>query len=84
MDIANTDHSMNTTRSIKRIKNAERKRRRETPVELAIDPNRWSSAVRSWIVEFQERDRDESLPVFDSLFEDASSPSSPDVKSGSG
>jgi hypothetical protein len=26
--------------------------------------------VRSWIVDFQERDRSETLPAFDSLFKD--------------
>jgi hypothetical protein len=67
---------MNPARSIKRIKSAERKKGLEMPVELAVNPNRWSTAVRSWIVEFQERDRDESLPAFESLFKDASSPSS--------
>ena len=75
-------HRMKPARLIKRIKHAERKKGREIPVELAINPKRWSSAVRSWIVEFQERERDESLPAFDSLFEDASSPSSPGAKSG--
>jgi len=33
------------------------------------DPNRWSTAVRSWVSEFQQQ-RDE-LPAFDSLFKDA-------------
>jgi hypothetical protein len=37
----------------------------------AARPNRWSTAVRSWVVEFQQRDRNESLPAFDSLFKDA-------------
>jgi hypothetical protein len=27
--------------------------------------------VRSWVVEFQERDQTELLPAFDSLFKDA-------------
>jgi len=64
---------MKAVRSIKLIKNAERKdRRRETTVEPAIDPNKWSSSVRSCIVESQGRDRSESLPAFDSLFKDAS------------
>jgi hypothetical protein len=72
MDMPNKGHGMNIVRSIKLIKKAARKHLgRESAVELAINPNRWSSAVRSWIVEFQERDGDESLPAFDSLFKDA-------------
>lgn len=68
---------MNTARSIRLIKNAARKHLgREIAVELGVNPNRWSGAVRSWIVEFQERDRDESLPAFDRLFKDASPSSS--------
>lgn len=68
---------MNTGRSIRLIKNAARKHLgREIAVELGVNPNRWSGAVRSWIVEFQERDGDESLPAFDSLFKHAS-PSGP-------
>jgi hypothetical protein len=74
---------MNIARSIKLIKNAERKHQeRRIPVQLAIDPNRWSGAVRSWVVEFQERDRSESLPAFDSLFKDAPPSLSPGAKSG--
>jgi len=38
--------------------------------KLAIGPGRWSTVVRSWVVEFQERDRNETLPAFDSLFKD--------------
>jgi hypothetical protein len=71
-------------RSIKRIKKAERKQqKRKSGVAPDIDPNRWSTAVRSWVVELQERDRSESLPAFDSLFKDASSPSTPGAKSDS-
>jgi hypothetical protein len=74
---------MNTVRSIKLIKNADRKHRRvQIAVELAVHPNRWSTAVRSWVVEFQERERNESLPAFDSLFKDAPAPSSPGAESG--
>ena len=46
-------------------------------VESATNPNRWSTAVRSWVVEFKERDRSESLPAFDNLFKDALSESAP-------
>jgi hypothetical protein len=63
---------MNTTRAVKVIKNGERKEPNiQAEVESAAGPNRWSTAVRSWVVEFQERDRSESLPAFDSLFKDA-------------
>jgi hypothetical protein len=63
---------MNTTRAVKLIKNGERKGPEiQAAVESAVDPNRWSKSVRSWVVEFQERDRGESLPAFDSLFKDA-------------
>jgi hypothetical protein len=63
---------MNTTRAVKLIKNGERKGPEiQAAVESSVDPNRWSKSVRSWVVEFQERDRGESLPAFDSLFKDA-------------
>lgn len=64
---------MNTTRTVKVIKNGERKDPDiQAEVEPAAGPNRWSTAVRSWVVEYQERDRSgESLPVFDGLFKDA-------------
>ena len=57
-------------RSIKLIKRHERVSRRPALVKLTAGPNRWSTAVRSWIVEFQERDRTETLPAFDNLFKD--------------
>ena len=63
--------SMNTKRSVKLIKRHERvPRQRRSTIKLAAGPNRWSTAVRSWVVEFQERDRGETLPAFDSLFKD--------------
>jgi len=61
---------MNTKRSVKLIKRHERVPQRRAMVELAVGPNRWTTAVRSWVVEFQERNRGESLPAFDSLFKD--------------
>jgi hypothetical protein len=61
---------MNTMRSVKLIKRHERVPRRGATVKLAASPNRWSTAVRSWVVEFQDRDRSEALPTFDSLFND--------------
>ena len=68
---------------IRLIKRHERVARRPARVKIAAEPNRWSTAVRSWVVEFQERDRDEHLPGFDSLFTDALQPSGPGPKSGS-
>jgi len=60
---------MNMKRSVKLIKRDERvPRQRRAMVELTVGPNTWSTAVRSWVVEFQERDHTESLPAFDSLF----------------
>jgi len=62
---------MNNIRSVKLIKRHERiPRQRRATVKLATGPNRWSTAVRSWVVEFQQHDRSESLPAFDSLFND--------------
>jgi hypothetical protein len=36
--------------------------------EFAAGPNKWSRAVLSWVSEFQQHRRPESLPAFDSLF----------------
>ena len=65
---------MNTKPGIRLIKNGEPKAG-ETPTEAepAIDPNQWSTAVRSWVVEFQQNRQTESLPAFDSLFKDSTS-----------
>lgn len=63
---------MNNPRSIKLIKKAERKDRGiPIAVELPVGPKKWSTAVRSWVVEFQGRDQSpdlSALPTFDSLF----------------
>jgi hypothetical protein len=67
---------MKTKRPVKLIKRRERVPRGAAMVELPLGPNRWSTAVRSWVVEFQGRDRMESRPAFDSLFKDA--PSQPE------
>jgi hypothetical protein len=61
---------MNTKRPVKLIKRKERAPRRGASVKPAVGPNKWSKSVRSWVVESQERDRTESLPTFDSLFND--------------
>ena len=63
---------MITKSSVKLIK----KEKREAPevqaeIEFAVEPNRWATAVRSWVTEFQQHRRGESLPAFDSLFKDA-------------
>jgi len=62
---------MKTKRPVKLIKRHERVPQGAAMVELPLGPNRWSTAVRSWVVEFQGRDRSESMPAFDSLFKDA-------------
>lgn len=61
---------MNTKSLIKLIKKAER----ESPEvrsksEFGDDRNRWSRAVRSWVREFQQDARADSLPAFDRLFQ---------------
>lgn len=60
---------MSTEPSIKLIKKKERKGPEpQTEVKRAVDANRWSKAVQSWVSEFQEQRRDESLPAFHRLF----------------
>ena len=61
---------MNASRSVKLIKGGQRKSARIQLSAAPSGPNRWSTAVRSWVVEFQERDRNETLPAFNSLFKD--------------
>lgn len=39
--------------------------------EALVDPREWSTAVKSWVREFKQDRRDESLEAFDSLFEDS-------------
>ena len=63
---------MATKSPVKLIK----KEKREAPevqaeIEFAVEPNRWATAVRSWVTEFQQHRRGQSLPAFDSLFKDA-------------
>jgi hypothetical protein len=63
---------MNTTRSVKLVKGGERKVSEiQAEVESVVDPNRWTRAVRSWVVEFEQHPRGESLPAFDSVFKNA-------------
>lgn len=63
--------AINTKPLVKLIKKTERQAP-EIQAEIESDgPNRWSTAVRSWVSEFQEDQRDETLPAFGSLFKDA-------------
>ena len=63
---------MSTQRAIKIIKEQERNVPEVTPTDdPAEDPKGWSTAVGSWVVEFKQQRRVESLPGFDSLFKDA-------------
>ena len=65
---------MNKKRSVKLIKNGERKNPRiQAELESAVDPNRWSKAVRGWVGEFQQQQRGETLPAFNSLFKEEES-----------
>jgi hypothetical protein len=65
---------MATRGSVKLIKKRERRLlQARARVKSAVGPNRWTTAVRSWVVEFQNRDRDETLPAFDSLFKETQS-----------
>src|SRR5450432_4447197 len=53
---------MNTKPLIKLIKKAERRPLRPNPRSTSVDgPNRWSTAVHSWVNEFQ-RDRPRRIP----------------------
>jgi hypothetical protein len=40
----------------------------QAEVEFSDNPNIWSTAVESWVSEFQQHRHGESLPAFDSLF----------------
>lgn len=64
---------MNPKRAVKVIKSGDRKDPAvPAEVESPAGPNKWSTSVRSWVTEFQERDRsEEATPAFDSLFKDA-------------
>jgi hypothetical protein len=39
--------------------------------EVSADPKEWSTAVKSWVKEFQEDRLEGSLAGFDSLFSDS-------------
>jgi len=42
-------------------------------LEASTDPKEWSTAVKSWVKEFQKGQRDGSTEAFDSLFSDSTS-----------
>jgi len=69
--------------TVRVIKNGKHKDPAIQDVESLPSTSGWSTEVRSWVVEFQERDRSELLPAFDSLFKDETPSSSPGAKSGS-
>jgi len=39
--------------------------------EVTADPKEWSTAVKSWVTEFQKDRQDESAEAFNSLFIDS-------------
>jgi hypothetical protein len=39
--------------------------------EASADPKEWSTAVKSWVKEFQKERRDGLLGAFDNLFSDS-------------
>ena len=63
---------MNAKPVVRVIRHKERKVTGiQAQVESAASPNRWSAAVKSWVIEFRQSDRTNPLPAFDSLFKDA-------------
>jgi hypothetical protein len=66
------NQKMKTKAPVKIIKKRDRALlRARARVKSGVAPNGSSKSVRAWVVEFQSRDRDESLPAFDSLFKEA-------------
>lgn len=68
--ITNEDRGMNVKRAVKIIKNGKRDVVPKIPshVGSAGGPNRLSTAVKSWVLEFKKHRRNNSVPSFDSLF----------------
>ncbi len=57
---------------VKVIKKEDRKGPLPPPeLEATPDPKEWSTAVKSWVKEFQEDRREGSAEAFDSLFSDS-------------
>jgi hypothetical protein len=55
---------------IKIIKKAKPQPRMvSTESSNTVDSTKWSRVVRSWVAEFQQNAKSESLPAFDSLFQ---------------
>jgi hypothetical protein len=55
--------------SVKIIKKGKRKVPEiRSGIKSAVGPNRWSTAVQSWIGEVQKRRRRDSLSAFNRLF----------------
>jgi hypothetical protein len=60
---------MNTKPLIRLVKKEKRKKHKiQAKVDPASSPNRWSMMVETWIREFHQHRRGESLPAFNSLF----------------
>ena len=58
--------------TVKVIKKIERLQEKPNAKErLPVGANKWSKSVRLWVREFEQRDRDEPIPEFESLFKDA-------------
>jgi len=56
-------------RAVKLIKKEKRKpAASQAEIEFPAQPNKWSTVVSSWIIEFQKHRDGESLPAFKSLF----------------
>jgi len=55
---------MQAVKLIKRDKPLEPR----TKIQFAMNPNKWSREVKTWISEFQKHRRGEPLPAFDRLF----------------
>lgn len=61
---------MNTKPFIKLVKKAKRESPKLSSERPVIgDQNMWSRAVRSWVREFQQAGRRDSLPAFDRVVE---------------
>jgi hypothetical protein len=74
---------MDTKPPVRLIKKVEHKATAIPPkANPTAGPKRWSRAVRSWVVEFQERDHNESLPAFETLFKNIEVQSKPGQEMG--
>jgi hypothetical protein len=61
---------MTTKATVRLIKRKERLQRKlKAKEQITVGPNRWSKSVRLWVREFENRDRAEPIPEFESLFE---------------